>query len=1099
MSEDKPPRAPPGEPDASGGDDVLRRAAAEIRASRSLEAFVPLSAAERERLADAAIEGVLGAARVSSEPAPSGPAASGPAATVPLRRPRFRAGAVAAVVGSSVALAAALALYVASRRPVAPLAVYAMAVAGEQHARGAERSSDEPVTLRPETRLVVTLTTATPERDALLRLMLVRNGRATLLDPPITRRAGALVIEGPAGELLGSQTDGPGELVVVLGRELPDDDEVRALALRGGGAAGSLQVLRRAVVLAGFSHAVDALLGGCSAVLVGGAQGRPTCEVAAGARIQLWVGAPVTTALALAIDGAAIEPARVARGGGAAFELDAARPGLLTVRLDEREIAAWRLAPATTFERARAADAALAARKLDEAAAILDAMAGGPPEEQLEALRRRATIAFSRGEVAQERALREQAVALARSLGRTSVEIDQTVAILYGLRNQHALAQAVQLLPALDTHGPGASGAIYAEGAVRRDWVHGLFASELGDLGSALGSFQRALALADRIAAADRATILAPLADVLQSLGRDAEVVAIVDAELQRAERATSPCARVEALTSAGWLSRERDPARAQQLVDRAAELAVESCERRVPIALVNQGWLLAEAGRFGAARAVLDRLAAVQHAHDARVTTWALRLEAEVLLGEDPAKAEQHAQHLAARAAALCSTELAYEAHLLRARALIRLDRPGPAAAAFAEAERALTLWSRLVPLGEGRDTFFERHDQLALTAIPFFVERARRGKPGARLALATTVRHSLARFVASLAGAGRERARAARGDTGRDRTSQQFHRTIDRWMTGAAGGGAERGVCEARDAARDASLGPTGALDPARAALFVHPAPDALLVLAWRGSSIEVRELPRVAAGERGDQLSARIAAAAAPLLAGAPRVRLYLHRSLAGLPLDRSLAARLDAPVAFAVDAAPRPARPACRERRALLVSNPRRDLWAASDAARGLGADLARLGFQVDTLEGAAATRAAIAARLADPCTQLFHYDGHGATGAGPARDRVDDALLLAGGDVLTAGDVLDLPRVPDHVVLNGCTTAAPEGLGLAQAFVLAGATQVIASLDDIPADAAAAFTRKLFAGAPVSPGLDLVTLFARALAGADVPALRVFER
>jgi hypothetical protein len=160
--------------------------------------------------------------------------------------------------------------------------------------------------------------------------------------------------------------------------------------------------------------------------------------------------------------------------------------------------------------------------------------------------------------------------------------------------------------------------------------------------------------------------------------------------------------------------------------------------------------------------------------------------------------------------------------------------------------------------------------------------------------------------------------------------------------------------------------------------------------------------------------------------------------------------------------------------------------------------------------VDTLEGAAATRPAIEARLADPCTALFHYDGHGiaaaqrGTSGGPAggltRDRTDDALLLAGGDTLTAADVLELPRVPEEVVLNGCTTAAPEGLGLAQAFLLVGAAQVVASLDEIPADDAARFTRRLFEGAQSSAArFDLVSLFARAMSGADVPALRVFER
>jgi len=1119
MTVDNLPKNIPGAPGEDPGgdpggadDDLLRRAAREIRATKSLQALVPLSASEREQLVDEAILRTFGAANA---PAPR-------SAPPLLLRPRFRARSVKTVLTASFALAAAVALYLHDgRRSVEPLAAYSMVVEGEQSTRGATApldTRDERVKIHPETRLVVTLATQQPERDALLRLVLVRNGHATLLDPPITRgKAGNFAIEGPAAELLGVQSDGPAGLVVVLGRALPTDEEIRALALRASEEAPRhLQVMRRAILLEGFSHtAIDVLVGGCSTVLEApGAPGRvlPRCEIAASARIHLWVGVPVTTAVAIHVDGQALEPHGEARGGGSAFDVDVpARTGVLSVRIEDREIAAWELAPAVTFQKAQASYAAIQAGKLDEAAAHLDAIAAEvSPEERLEIVRQRAVIAYSRGELDQGQEWRKQAVVLARSLGRTSVEIDQSVAILYGLRAQHAFRQAVQLLPALDAHGM-----FYAEGVARREVIHGLFASELGDLGAALGSLQRARAITDRIGdTVDGVALLAPLADVLQSLGRDHEALPLVDAEIQRGEPGADDCTRAEALTSAGWLLRDLDPAKAQQLVDQAADLAAASCQRLVPITLVNQGWLLAAAHRFGDARAVLSRIARVQQAPDARVTTWVLRLEVETVLGEDPAKAEQFAQHLAARAAALCSTELAYEAHLLHARALVLLDRPDQAATAFAEAERALTLWSRLVPLGEGRETFFRRHDQLALTAIPFFLEQVKRGKPGARLALAATIRHSIARFVTSLVGGGRARAREERGETDRDHTWKQFAQTLDRWParpgTKQHPGDAVAGVCETRDAeARAGDPALTGA--PAHAALFVHPAPQGLLVLAWRGSSIDFREIPRAGSHERPDELSARIAKAAAPMFAGAPSVHLHVHRSLAALPLDRSLAALVAVPIAFAVDAPPRSPGASCPgDPRALLVTNPQQNLWAASDSARVIRGDLERMGFRVDTLEGAMATRAAIKARLADPCTTLFHYDGHGIAGAqrgasgsptgGLTRDRTDDALLLAGGDTLTAADVLGLPRVPAQVVLNGCTTAAPEGLGLAQAFLIAGAAQVVASLDKIADDDAAKFTRKLFAGAPSGAATpDLVSLFSRAMSGADVPALRVFER
>jgi len=1094
MSDDQLPTSAPGEPggDPDAADELIRRATRALRTSPALPALMPLSTAEREQLADAAIDRVLG---------PPLPAIA--------RRPRAR---VVATVVATLAIAAVAALVLHGGRPApAPLPAYAMIVEGEQRARGAAPPSDSlaPVTLRPETQLVVTLSADRPERDALLRLVIVRAGRATLLDPPIARgKAGQLAIAGAASELLGAQADGAAELVVVLGRALPGDAEVRALALAAPASVPrDLQVLRRAVVLAGFSHtAIEILLGGCRAVLEARGPGAPAgCEVVAGGRLQLWIGVPATTAIAIDLDGQPLAAHAEPRGGGAAFALElGARTGVLSVRDDARELVAWAIAPAARFAHVEAAEQARQAGKLDEADAELDRVADdASAEEQLEAVRWRAKIAFRRGDVGGERARREQAVTRARALGRISVELDEGVALIYSLRNDHSLTQAVQRLPALDASEGAAGASRYAEGAVRRALVHGLLASDLGDLGTALGAFQRALTLAERVDdTADRAAILGPLADVLQALGRDGEVRTLIDAELQRGARDADVCARVDALTNAGWLLRDIEPAAAQQLADQAAALALARCAYRVPLALVNQGWLLAAAGRFAEARAIVDRIAALQGVRDGFVATWALRLEAETVLGEDPAKAAHDAQPLAARAARLCSTELAYEADLLRARALVALDHPAQAADAFAQAARALALWSQLVPLGEGRATFFQRHDQLALTAIPFFLAQTRAGRPGAALALATTVRQSLARFVRSLAGGGRARVRAQHGASDRDDTSRRFERTLARWparlATTARPDEAVPGVCEARDAMALAAEDPAPTTPPAHAALFVHPAPHGWLMVAWRGSEIDFRELPRVD-DERPDALSARIARAAAPMLAGAPRVHVHAHRSLARLPLDRNLAALLDVPIAFAIDApAPAPGAPCRGARRALLVTNPQRDLWAASASAPAVRGDLERRGLTVDLLDGGAATRAAIEARLADPCTALFHYDGHGiATRRGPAGDRTEDALALAGGDTLSAADVLGLARVPEAVVLNGCTTAAPEGLGLAHAFLLAGASQVIASLDDVPADDAARFTRTLFE--PSAPGLDLVRLFARAIAGADLPALRVFER
>ncbi len=1149
--------------------DVLRRMAAEIRSSSALAAMVPLTASEREDVVAAAMAQVMGEERggaarglpmvatgsglatgsvrvtgTGSATVTAGLATgsstgsvtvtgtgsvtvtgSGSAAADELARRRGRLRPAIIILSAAVALAAVALLWLRGASPsVEPLPVYAMLVTGEQPVRGATAAPapNAPVEVRRATRLTISLSPPSPgaaERDALFRLLLVRGERAAMLDPAVRRGGdGALTIEAPAGELLGPQADGAVELVVLLGRQLPTDGEVRAIATGQRRPPAHVQLLRQPLRLVDFSQSsIEVLLGGCRAVLSAApsAAGAPAasaasaastddaaaaplrCQVASGAPLRLWIGVAAARSIELLVDdrplAAGASPA-IARAGGVAFELPIpAEARRLEVRLAGRSLAAWQLAVAAESPPLRAISAALAAGELAAAEAALTAAASAPsaaadPAERLALVRLRAKLSSWRGGMSASRTLRREAVQLARSLGHLSAESDELVAILYDLFNEHAFAEAAPLLTRLDAHGQR-----YAEGAMHREMMRGVLSMELGDLGAALSELRRAAAIAERIGD-DRklAGIRAPIAQVLQSLGRAGESLALIEAESQRGAAGADPCTRVDAFTSAGWLLRDLEAPRALSLVDRAAELAATSCPRLLPIALVNRGWLLASARRFGEARAVARRLATLVPQED-RVVMWAQRLEVEIAIGEEPAAAAvRKADQLVARAVALCSVELAYEAHLLRARALIALEQPAPAAAAFAEAERALALWSRSIPLGEGRTTFLQRHEQLAFAAIPFFLDEIRGGDAGARHTLAATVRSSLARFAVSLADGGRARAQALRG--GRLALSSPP---------------ASASSC----ALLTAAPLPVEQAAPLVSSLFLHPHPGGLLVLVWRAATsatstaataLDFVELSPPVPAETPAALAARIAAAAAPLIAGASRVHLHLHHTLAALPVDRALretlrgsAAPPHVAVATEVTAPARAAAAFTAAPRALLIANPRLDLWAASASAPRLVATLTRLGFAVDLLEGDRVTRAALLERLADPCTALFHYDGHAAA-AGAARDRVDDALLLAAGATLTAAEILELPRVPPAVVLNGCTTAAPEGLGLAQSFLAAGAEQVIASLDELDATAAARFSEQLFAGAKPRPApLDLVQLFAAARS--ELTALRAFER
>ena len=97
-------------------------------------------------------------------------------------------------------------------------------------------------------------------------------------------------------------------------------------------------------------------------------------------------------------------------------------------------------------------------------------------------------------------------------------------------------------------------------------------------------------------------------------------------------------------------------------------------------------------------------------------------------------------------------------------------------------------------------------------------------------------------------------------------------------------------------------------------------------------------------------------------------------------------------------------------------------------------------------------------------------ELFHYAGHGRFAA---PDGMGSELPLAEGTSLAVADVLALPAnaVPRRVVLAGCETGRVErqagaGLGLAQAFVLAGSEEVLASARSVDDGVARALSTRL---------------------------------
>jgi len=186
---------------------------------------------------------------------------------------------------------------------------------------------------------------------------------------------------------------------------------------------------------------------------------------------------------------------------------------------------------------------------------------------------------------------------------------------------------------------------------------------------------------------------------------------------------------------------------------------------------------------------------------------------------------------------------------------------------------------------------------------------------------------------------------------------------------------------------------------------------------------------------------------------------------------------------APVEYGVDLAAQPSAPAeGSPMSALVVADPRGDLPSArAEAQRIAGLLRERGGFEPLVLQGREATHRAVCDALELTRTGLFHYAGHGIF---EGRDGWESGFPLAAGGWLSVGDVLVLRRAPDRVLLSGCETArAPSGssasgLGLAQAFIVAGSRAVVASPRPVDDALAERVMTALYRALSKNGGIDL---------------------
>lgn len=151
-----------------------------------------------------------------------------------------------------------------------------------------------------------------------------------------------------------------------------------------------------------------------------------------------------------------------------------------------------------------------------------------------------------------------------------------------------------------------------------------------------------------------------------------------------------------------------------------------------------------------------------------------------------------------------------------------------------------------------------------------------------------------------------------------------------------------------------------------------------------------------------------------------------------------------------------------------RGAALIVVPPSNLPQADAEAQAARAALEQRGWRAELLDGDAARGQSLRAALGR--VDLLHYVGHAGSG-GPGG--WGSRLSLARDDTLEVPDVLALSQVPTTVVLSGCETGLADplalagGMSLAQAFVIAGSRQVIASSGPLGDAAAAGLMQDLY--------------------------------
>ncbi len=280
----------------------------------------------------------------------------------------------------------------------------------------------------------------------------------------------------------------------------------------------------------------------------------------------------------------------------------------------------------------------------------------------------------------------------------------------------------------------------------------------------------------------------------------------------------------------------------------------------------------------------------------------------------------------------------------------------------------------------------------------------------------------------------------------------------------------------------------------------LVYFPVRNGLAGFAWTQQGVVGHRLGKVESAATPSQLTTTLLQPFEAQINQAKRIRFVTQGPLEsvdlhGLPWKGAPLLAL-VPVVYGVDLPVRSGQtesaPAQGAAASVIVGDPRGDLPAARREAEQVASELLRRGINSRRLSKSEATHTALRDALEDPSTFFLHYAGHGFFAG---RDGWESGLPLAGGAEFSVGDVLSLVHAPRSIVLSGCETGRTEGdvpvegLGLGQAFIVAGSTAVVVTTRPLDDRLAERVMAALYTSDSADPTQDLAQALRQAVLAA----------